>query len=533
MAILTEKFRFITDNVFLCPWIDTDTGKQKLILQKINSVSGKVEFEDGIDCIHTAITDISTTDLKNYQNDVNVQEHILTKTLEIRSSERLTEINLTPEEKFNALKSWTAGIAEAGMNAFLIQGEIDKNLDLLYPITHFLMRFMVKVERDFLPEFIAKIERECMFEGIRHESSFIANTIPILEMVWVNYLKKNMIQSEDIEIIKMVAALDKTCKLFKTNTNFLILLMLAEPDYAKSVIIPEESEKTYKKLVELKFIDSIFKDPVETKRVKIKSLAAATLKNQWECADYTILNDTSFCEEAENQIKSIIPDLFKSVFRCKICICPKILCGRDHSLNMTVFNEYWDGKNFPKIADIKNKPETKLMVESLHMLHETGELNKDIMNRIRDVLYKVQREIRKNEIKRLAYDFLRDYWENDEWIIDSHTDFCRNADSLYEFTIPEYFMDVEDYNINLCPNILCDNDICPVNGYGVNETLSFFIYDKYGQEDEDENWIPIKIADVKEKPEVKLIVEALRMLYDTGEFSTDIIRRINEIIYQW
>jgi hypothetical protein len=128
------------------------------------------------------------------------------------------------------------------MNAFLIQDEIDKNLDLLYPIMHFLMRFMVKADREFLPEFIAKIERECMFEGIRHESSFIANTIPILEIVWANYLKNKIIESEDIEIVKTLLALDNSGKIFKTDTNFLILLMLAEPGYAKSIMIPEEND---------------------------------------------------------------------------------------------------------------------------------------------------------------------------------------------------------------------------------------------------------------------------------------------------
>ncbi len=241
MVILTEKFRFIRDDVFLCAWIDTelryeDTGnvdekyKQKLIMQKINLDTNEVEFEDSIDCIHTAVIDISTEEFVNYHHDTHIKNHLYRKTLEIRSSEEFKEINLRPKEKFNALKSWTAGIAEAGMNAFRIQDEVDKNLNLLYPITHFLMRFMVRVDQDFLPEFITKIERECMFEGVRHESSFIANSIPILEMVWVNYLKNKKIESEDIEIIKMLATMDKTDKLFRTDAKFLILLMmLAEP----------------------------------------------------------------------------------------------------------------------------------------------------------------------------------------------------------------------------------------------------------------------------------------------------------------
>lgn len=105
MVVLTEKFRFIRDDVFLCPWVDLNTGKQNLILQKINLKTGEVEFEDKIACIHTAVTNISTKEFEDYQNKTDVQERINKKPLKIRSSENLREINLTPEEKFSALKS--------------------------------------------------------------------------------------------------------------------------------------------------------------------------------------------------------------------------------------------------------------------------------------------------------------------------------------------------------------------------------------------------------------------------------------------
>ena len=224
MVVLTEKFRFIRDDVFLCPWVDTETGKQKLILQKINLKTKDIEFEDAIDCIHAAITDISTEEFEDYQNGSDVQDQLNKKTLEIRSSEELTEIKLNPEEKFNALKSWTSGLTEVGMNVFHIQDEIDKNLDLLYPISQFLMRFMAKVDREFLPGYIAKIERECMFEGARHESSFIANSLPILEIIWINYIKnKAVIGPEDEEIIKNLISLDISGNLFKSNPKFIIL----------------------------------------------------------------------------------------------------------------------------------------------------------------------------------------------------------------------------------------------------------------------------------------------------------------------
>lgn len=239
-----DKFRFIRDDVFLCAQVDIGTGEQKLIIQKIDLETDEVEFETSIDCIHTAVTNISTEEFEDYQNDTDAQENINKKILEIRSSEDLEEINLTPEENFKAFKSWAAGIAEAGVNAFFIQDEIDKNLDsdLLLPISQFLLRFMVKVDREFLPEFISKIERECMFEGVRHESSFIANTIPILEVVWENYSRYKMIKSEDIEIVKTLAELDNSGKLFKINPNFLILLRLSKEENNGKFVLQTQKE---------------------------------------------------------------------------------------------------------------------------------------------------------------------------------------------------------------------------------------------------------------------------------------------------
>ena len=235
MVVLSEKFRFIRDDVFLCPWVDTDTGKQQLILQKINLKTNEVEFEDEIECIHTAITQISTEEFEDYQNDADTQKHMNKKILEIRSSEGLTEINLTPEEKFKAFKSWTAGITEAGLNAFRIQDEIDKSLDLLYPISQFLMKFMIKADSDFIQQYLAKIERDCMFEGFRHESSFIANSIPILEIILKNFLKYKEIKLEDRRTIKSLMAMEVSNKLFKSNINFLFLRILVEPDYVYKI----------------------------------------------------------------------------------------------------------------------------------------------------------------------------------------------------------------------------------------------------------------------------------------------------------
>ena len=70
-----------------------------------------------------------------------------------------------------------------------------------------------------------------MFEGTRHESSFIANSILILEILWKRYQTNNVIQPEDEEIIKTLITMDFSDKLFKSNSNFQILRMIVEPEY--------------------------------------------------------------------------------------------------------------------------------------------------------------------------------------------------------------------------------------------------------------------------------------------------------------
>ena len=220
MVILTEKFRFIRDDVFLCPIVDTYRRKQNLKIQKINLKTGKVEFEDYIDCIHTAVIDISDKKFEDHQKRI----------LKIRSSENFRELELTPEEKFVALKSWTAGIAEAGTNAFHIQDEIDKNLGLSYPISHFLFKFMIRADSDFMPQYLAKIDRDCMFEGTKHEASFLANIIPILNMILTNFFRFKEIKPEEKEIVKALVTRDISNKLFKKHLKFLLLRLFVEPD---------------------------------------------------------------------------------------------------------------------------------------------------------------------------------------------------------------------------------------------------------------------------------------------------------------
>lgn len=196
------------DDVFLCPQVDTETGKQRLKLEKIDPESGEIEYEDWIGCIHTAITQIGYNEYIDHQKNTELKKDLIKKTLNIRSSENLKEINLSPDERFFAFKSWAHGIAEAGINTFKIQGDIDIELDFIHPISLFLMHFLVKIDSDFIHRFLFLIEKDCRFEGKAHDASIISNLIPLVEMItheWQNPWEIN--DNIDEETTKMIDAI--------------------------------------------------------------------------------------------------------------------------------------------------------------------------------------------------------------------------------------------------------------------------------------------------------------------------------------
>jgi hypothetical protein len=71
------------------------------------------------------------------------------------------------------------------MNSLKIQKEIEEMAKFQYPIVNFIMKFLLKADPkgDFFLEHLKNIEKECMFEGELHKSSFLANLIPIFEVL--------------------------------------------------------------------------------------------------------------------------------------------------------------------------------------------------------------------------------------------------------------------------------------------------------------------------------------------------------------
>jgi Leucine-rich repeat (LRR) protein len=227
---MEEKIKFLRDDIFLIARIDEKTGKQTLVMQKINKELDIIEIEDSIECIHTAVAFISVEDFANLKNDVDGKEELFNETLNIRSTENLREIVLEPEEKFKAFKSWVFGIAEAGYNAFKLQSAIEDYGNLMYPIASKLLLFMAKADKKFIPSYLDKIQRDCMFEGVKHKSSLIANLTPILKSISENLLRKKEFENILKGIGDIVAEIKPPISDFEKGEFGLIIPYILEND---------------------------------------------------------------------------------------------------------------------------------------------------------------------------------------------------------------------------------------------------------------------------------------------------------------
>lgn len=210
-------FEFVRKDIRLCAVVNIETGAQTLLMEKLRQIPQEnspsiVDFSQKIDCIHTAVVDVKLI-------DAIIDDDLDERTLNIRSSEDLTEYYLKPEEKFIAFKSWVAGIAEAGLDAFKIQSQIEKEAKLLYPIVFPLMKFLAKIEPEILIEYINIIEHDCKFMGVQHEPCMIANLGPILDLL----LEKSDL-SKNLNIKKAIFSINPPLKLFISEKRRLIFL---------------------------------------------------------------------------------------------------------------------------------------------------------------------------------------------------------------------------------------------------------------------------------------------------------------------
>ncbi|MHA1394958.1 MAG: hypothetical protein ACTSRZ_15745 [Promethearchaeota archaeon] len=223
------EFPFIYDDVFLKARVKGNT--QTLIVLLKDKNTGKILKEKTLACIHTAVINLPIEDFKEKLNAGTLEEEVLN----IRSSEKLSEIHLKPREKFEAFKSWVAGIAEAGRNALRLQYEIEKAAKLQYPISKFLLNSLASFKPDFFYDFLDYIERFCIKEGVKHKPCITANLKLIINDLipkniqdqnsFQRYLKENNNYEKILRIISLEPDINLFLETDSCNCSRLILTM--------------------------------------------------------------------------------------------------------------------------------------------------------------------------------------------------------------------------------------------------------------------------------------------------------------------
>jgi hypothetical protein len=167
-------FEFINEKFSLCPTYYLQGKKQVLDILKINEF-GEIEDNDEISCIHTAVCMTTTEEFNELLKNPETRNKMA---LKISSTENLREVKLTPEEHYVAFKSWAQGIAESGLDAFNIQGQLDE-IKRAYPITKPLLQFVAKHDDNAFYDLLFYIQDEC--KG--YKNCLISNLLPIAEMI--------------------------------------------------------------------------------------------------------------------------------------------------------------------------------------------------------------------------------------------------------------------------------------------------------------------------------------------------------------
>jgi len=136
-----------------------------------------------IDCIHTALQTISLEDWKGITDINDFVKDAHNKKQEV-SNER-ARVDLCWEDDWFSLCSWAQGIAEAGVDALYLEGELEENLhsnstSLVKTLREIYLKFM---SMEQIIKHIQKVAKQCRFEGCYHLPSLISNLEPIVEFV--------------------------------------------------------------------------------------------------------------------------------------------------------------------------------------------------------------------------------------------------------------------------------------------------------------------------------------------------------------
>lgn len=153
-------------------------GHQKLYIYKKENPN----ISNSLECIHTGIN-LKAEDI------INKEENILN----VFSNETF-KIELPVSETFKAFCSWTAGIAESGLDGIKIQSQIEDLANFSVPISRFLLEFVVRDDKETALYFIQKVFDECRYENELHYQSLALN---------LKYIIPSIIDTPDIFLYVM------------------------------------------------------------------------------------------------------------------------------------------------------------------------------------------------------------------------------------------------------------------------------------------------------------------------------------------
>jgi len=157
--VLEKKFPFIRDDLFLVAQVDDETGRLFFTMQKINEISGKVEFES-----------------KNEHNYPGISNMSWEQSQKIKANQNYEEI-------FCAMKNSIHEIAKLGWKSIEYDVQIEEFIILDPPIQHCLIFFLLSIDPSHISLQLDLIEKQSTFEGKANMPSIVANLEPVVKVL--------------------------------------------------------------------------------------------------------------------------------------------------------------------------------------------------------------------------------------------------------------------------------------------------------------------------------------------------------------
>ena len=153
-GVYSVKYRFVYDDVFLIAEMDQNSGKQWLIMRKVDPRTLNVLLEDRIQCIHTAVTSVSVEDFEkkiteeDFEPEISEDElgpdmveetepDIMEEELELDTADEEPEVVVAEEEPEPDIKEDVSELPDAeegtapdnGEDEIIIEGETDFDIE--------------------------------------------------------------------------------------------------------------------------------------------------------------------------------------------------------------------------------------------------------------------------------------------------------------------------------------------------------------------------------------------------------------------